>query len=43
MLTEKIESLLGEVAGLQAADEKELESLRLKYLSKKGIVNELMG
>ena len=43
MLTEKIESLLGEVASLQAADEKELENLRLKYLSKKGIVNELMG
>ena len=43
MLKEKIESLLGEVAGLQAADTKELEELRIKYLSKKGVVNDLMS
>ena len=43
MLIEKIESLLGEVAGLQAADTKELEELRIKYLSKKGVVNDLMS
>ena len=43
MLTEKIESLLGEVAGLHAADANELEELRIKYLSKKGVVNDLMG
>ena len=43
MLTEKIELLLGEVAGLHAADANELEELRIKYLSKKGVVNDLMG
>lgn len=43
MLTDKIQSLLNEVAGLQAADTKALEDLRIKYLSKKGIVNDLMG
>ncbi len=43
MLIEKIKSLLGEVAGLQAADTKELEELRIKYLSKKGVVNDLMS
>ncbi|MCI6295471.1 MAG: phenylalanine--tRNA ligase subunit alpha [Bacteroidales bacterium] len=42
-MIEKIESLLGEVAGLQAADTKELEELRIKYLSKKGVVNDLMS
>ncbi len=41
-MIEKIQALLGEVATLHAADEKELEALRIKYLSKKGIVNELM-
>ena len=43
MLTDKIQSLLSEVSNLQAADAKALEGLRIKYLSKKGIVNELMG
>lgn len=43
MLTDKIQSLLSEVSNLQAADAKALEELRIKYLSKKGIVNELMG
>ena len=43
MIQEKIQSLLSEVAGLQASDAKALEELRIKYLSKKGIVNELMG
>ena len=43
MLTDKIQSLLGEVAGLQAADAKTLEELRIKYLSKKGVINGLMG
>lgn len=42
MLVDKIQSLLGEVSGLEAFDEKGLEELRIKYLSKKGIVNELM-
>ena len=43
MLKEKIAQLLGEVSGLQANDAAELENLRIKYLSKKGIVNELMA
>ena len=43
MLTEKIQALLGEVAGLQATDAKSLEDLRIKYLSKKGILNDLMS
>lgn len=42
MLTDKIQSLLGEVADLQAADAKALEELRIKYLSKKGVINGLM-
>lgn len=43
MLTDKIQSLLGEVADLQAAEAKALEELRIKYLSKKGVINGLMG
>lgn len=43
MLTDKIDSLLGDVAGLQAQTKEGLEELRIKYLSKKGIVNELMN
>lgn len=43
MLTDKIQSLLSEVADLQAADAKALEELRIKYLSKKGVINGLMG
>lgn len=43
MLTDRIEALSSEVETLQAADAKALEELRIKYLSKKGIVNELMG
>lgn len=43
MIQKKIKALLNEVAGLQAADAKALEELRIKYLSKKGIVNDLMG
>lgn len=43
MLIDKIQSLLSEVANLQASDAKTLEELRIKYLSKKGVVNELMG
>ena len=41
-MTEKIQALTDEVASLQANDEKELEALRIKYLSKKGLLNELM-
>ena len=43
MLIDKIQSLLSEVANLQASEAKALEELRIKYLSKKGVVNELMG
>ena len=39
----KIEALLQEINGLQAASAEELEALRIKYLSKKGAVNALMA
>ena len=41
-LIENIQNLLNEVGQLKADNEKELEELRIKYLSKKGIVTELM-
>lgn len=41
-MIEKIYDLLDEVGTLTANDEKELEALRIKYLSKKGVMNELM-
>ncbi|MBR1713136.1 MAG: phenylalanine--tRNA ligase subunit alpha [Alloprevotella sp.] len=39
----KIQGLLEEIKGLQAASAQELEELRIKYLSKKGRVNDLMA
>lgn len=42
-MIEKIESLLNEVKTLQAADAKEVEALRIRYLGKKGVVNDLMS
>ena len=39
----KIEQLLKEVEALQASNAEELEALRIKYLSKKGAINELMA
>ena len=39
MLSDKIKSLLQEVATLEAHGGQDLENLRIKYLSKKGIVN----
>ena len=42
-MIEKIGSLLEEVKTLQAADAKEVEALRIRYLGKKGIVNDLMS
>ena len=42
-MLEKIEQLINEVNGLKAATAEELESLRLKYLSKKGAINDLMA
>lgn len=43
MLLEKIEALLNEVSQATASNADEIEQLRLKYLSKKGEVNALMG
>lgn len=42
-MTERINALLTEVKSLAAADEKELEALRIKYLGKKGLLNDLMA
>ena len=42
MILEKIERLLDEINSLTASDAKEIEALRVKYLSKKGAVNALM-
>lgn len=39
----KIEQLLQEVAALHASNAEELEALRIKYLSKKGAINDLMA
>lgn len=41
-MIEKIEQLLAEVGNLTAQNAEELEALRIKYLSKKGAINELM-
>ncbi len=43
MLLEKIDSLLKEIQDAHAENAEQIEQLRLKYLSKKGEVNELMG
>jgi phenylalanyl-tRNA synthetase alpha chain len=43
MLVEKIEQLLEEVKGLQAGTTEELETLRVKYPSKKGEIAALMN
>jgi phenylalanyl-tRNA synthetase alpha chain len=43
MILEKIESLLQEVSNLSAQNAEELEQLRLKYLSKKGEITQLMA
>ena len=42
-MLEKIEQLLQEVENLQASNADELEALRIKYLSKKGAINDLMA
>ena len=42
-MIEKIEQLLAEIENLQASNAEELEALRIKYLSKKGAINELMA
>ena len=43
LLKENIQHLLDEVENLKAENSKELEDLRIKYLSKKGVVSELMN
>ena len=43
MLLEKIEQLLGEVRAMKASNAEEIENLRLKYLSKKGEISQLMN
>ena len=42
-MLEKIEQLISEINGLKAQTADELEALRLKYLSKKGAINDLMA
>ena len=39
----KIDQLLQEVETITASNAEELEALRIKYLSKKGAINELMA
>lgn len=43
MITEKIDQLMAEVQDLKATTEQEVEALRIKYLSKKGLLNDLMA
>ena len=43
MILEKIDKLLKEVSELSAKNAEEVEQLRLKYLSKKGEISELMN
>ena len=43
MITEQIDALLQEVANLTAGSADEVEQLRIKYLSRKGILNALMA
>jgi len=43
MILEKIEQLMAEVQSLQAKTEQDVENLRIKYLSKKGALNDLMA
>jgi len=42
MLAEKIQELLAHVEDLKAKNAEQLELLRIKYLSKKGVINDLM-
>ena len=42
-IKEKIQDLLGQVENLQANNAEQVEALRIKYLSKKGLVTELFN
>lgn len=43
MITDRINEVLAEVSGITADSAEALESLRIRYMSKKGIVSELMN
>ena len=43
MIIQKIEQLMQEIAALQAKNAQEAEALRIKYLSKKGEISQLMN
>src|SRR3712207_5573457 len=43
MILDKIDELLKEISNLSAKNAEEVEQLRLRYLSKKGEINALMG
>lgn len=43
MILAKIQQLLAEIDNLSAKNAEDLEALRIKYLSKKGIINDLMA
>ena len=43
MILDKIDQLLKEVQTLSAQNAEEIEQLRLKYLSRKGLISELMN
>ena len=43
MIIEKIQQILEEVKTLSAKDAKDIEALRVKYLSKKGEISQLMN
>ena len=43
MILDKIDQLLKEVQTLSAQNAEEVEQLRLKYLSRKGLISELMN
>ena len=42
-MIERIQALMQEIASLQAKDAQEAEALRIKYLSKKGVITALMN
>ena len=42
-MKDKINNLLQEIQGLQPQNKEELEALRIQYMSKKGVLNELFG
>ena len=42
-MIQKIEQLMQEIAALQAKNAQEAEALRIKYLSKKGEISQLMN